>query len=135
MKQNNRRRGSVFVETALLLLVFITMIVAVCDCGQFLFLHQTLNERVRSAVRYGSVRAYNEAAIRNMVLYGQPTTGTKAIYGLTADKVLVSREDAGTDEDRIVVKVSGFQFTFISPFMSKTATGSTISASLPYEVM
>jgi Flp pilus assembly protein TadG len=60
------------VEATLVLLVFFTLLLGVIDCGQVLFAHQSLVERVRSAVRWGVVHPWNEKtgseAVVNLVL-------------------------------------------------------------------
>ena len=63
-------RGSTLVESVLVLLVFMSTLIALFDCSQFMFLHQTLVERVRAAARYGTVNTYSQTEIQNMVLYG-----------------------------------------------------------------
>jgi len=60
------------VEATLVLLVFFTLLLGVIDCGQVLFAHQSLVERVRSAVRWGVVHPWNgDNQIVNLVLYNQ----------------------------------------------------------------
>ena len=48
------------VEATLVLLVFFTLLLGVIDCGQVLFAHQSLVERVRAAVRWGVVHPWNQ---------------------------------------------------------------------------
>ena len=49
------RRGQSLVESTLVLLVFLSLLLGVIDCGQVLFAHQALMDRVRGAVRWGIV--------------------------------------------------------------------------------
>lgn len=58
------RKGQVFVESALTLLAFMCLVVGVLDCGQFLFLHQTIGEKVRNAARAVSFEGLNTNAAR-----------------------------------------------------------------------
>src|SRR5437879_2939538 len=48
------RRGNTLVESALDFGAFLFMLIGVFDFGQFLFVHQTLVERARNAVRYAA---------------------------------------------------------------------------------
>ena len=50
------------IDILLVLLVFFTLLLGVIDCGQVLFAHQSLVERVRSAVRWGVVHATTHAS-------------------------------------------------------------------------
>lgn len=137
MRQNSKsRRGSLMVESSLILLVFMTIIVGTFDISQLLFVQQSIAERVRVAARYGAVNTYNQAAIENMVLYGQstePATGSAA-FRLTRSMVTVVRSDAGTPEDRISVTVSNFPVEFITPMIAGVAQGVAVTASASYEL-
>jgi hypothetical protein len=139
MKNTNRRkaseRGSVAVESALVLLVWVAAMVFLIDCGQLLFLHQSLVERVRGAVRYGAVVEYNVATIQNLVLYGTATdSGRAPSFSLDRSMVSVSRLGAGTHEDRIHVSVARYPIKFFSPWIARAAEGLPITATAPYEV-
>lgn len=130
-----RQKGSVLVESALTLLLFFSLFIAICDFGQFMFLHQTLVERVRAALRYGSVNPYDATAIQNMVLYGQPQqpSGATPVFQLTPSMVAVTRQDAGTSDDRIIVTVSNYSFDLFTPLIASRVQGIPISNSLTYE--
>src|SRR5262245_20837418 len=67
-------RGQSLVEATLVLIVFFALLLGVIDCGQVLFAHQALVERVRSAVRWGSVHPYDGTGeqVANLVLYDHP---------------------------------------------------------------
>ena len=143
----NNRRGQAILEGALVSLVFLVLFIGILDVSLVLFVHQSLVERARSAVRYGVVNAYDADAIENMVLYGQPTTpgleeddgddgggGTASGFlGLTSGMVSVSRLDATFNEDRIVVTISNYPFTFFTPFIAGVYQAKPIVATLPYE--
>ena len=138
----NNRRGQALLEGALVTLVFLVLFIGIFDVSQVLFVHQSLVERARNAVRYGVVRPYDADAIQNMVLYGQPGTlgeeeddegPARGFLGLTASMVSVSRQDATFNEDRIVVTISNYPFTFFTPFIAGIYQAKPIVASLPYE--
>ena len=84
--RRSHQRGQSMVEATLVLLVFFTLLLGVIDCGQVLFAHQSLVERVRSAVRWGVVHPWNGSdSIVNLVLYNQteaPRGNTPPFLGL-----------------------------------------------------
>lgn len=132
----NFRRGSLMLESSLILLVFMTVLVGTFDISQLLFIQQSIAERVRVAARYGAVNAYDQTAIENMVLYSQPTvpaTGSPA-FSLTRSMVTVARTDAGTPEDRINVTVLNFPVEFITPIVAGIAKGVSVTACASYEL-
>ncbi len=147
--QNSKRRGQSLVEATLILLVFVSIFVGIIDLGQVLFIHQTLVERTRNAARYGAVRPYDALAMENMVLYASPTPPPMpgnseyaegevnhrpdGIFGLTPAMVDVQRFGVGSNDDRVVITVSNYPFTFFSPLIARVVTGKPIMASLPYE--
>jgi hypothetical protein len=51
-RRRRTSKGNVLVESALIFLMFFSMLIGVFDFGQFLFIHQSLVERVRSAARW-----------------------------------------------------------------------------------
>jgi Flp pilus assembly protein TadG len=127
-------RGSVIVEMSLIGLLFFVILIGIVDFGQFLFVHQAIVERARAAARWGAVTdPANTQAIQNMVLYAQPTVpgGGTASYGLTADMVSVSKADAGTDNYRLVVQISGYSIRVLSPYITGSYRAPPISVSVP----
>jgi len=132
---NRPRRGSFLLESTLCLTVFVVMLIAIFDFSHFLFLHQSLIERTRAALRYGAVNPYDPTAIQNVLLYNSPTQpdGLEPSFNLTRDMVGVTRLNAGTSEDRLVVTISGYQFPILTPFIAGSARAAPITVSLPYE--
>jgi len=127
--RRRRERGSAMVETTLTLLIFITMLVGIGDLAQVLVIHQSLVERVRTALRYGVI-TYDPTAIQNMVLYGAatPPDGATPVFNLTSSMVQVSRFDDKTSEDRVVITLSNYPVEFFSPFIAGRVTGRPIVA-------
>lgn len=120
------------VEGALVLTVFVFLLLGIFDFSQFLFLHQALVERARYAARWGIVNdPANTTAIRNVVLYGQPTVGTNTYFGLKADNVIVTNPGSGTDDYRLLVKVNDYQYPIISPYIAGSYKGPNITVSIP----
>lgn len=154
MKPNHRERGQSLVEGVLTILAFVLVLIGSIDVGQVLFVHQSIVERVRSASRYGAVHPYDPDAIRNMVLYNQPTVpissdeeeilfGTgdgepeppPGFLGLTREMITVTREDATFNQDRLVITVDGYPFSFFMPGVAGIYKGKPITASIPYEIV
>jgi hypothetical protein len=127
-------RGSTTVELALVALLLFLVLIAIMDVARFLFREQALVERARAAVRWGSVTdPSNTAAIKNVVLYykSTPPQGATPYLGLTADMVSVSTPDAGTDNYRLVVTISGHALSLVSPFLSGRFVRAPITVSVP----
>jgi Flp pilus assembly protein TadG len=135
----SRRRqtssGAVFLESALVYLVFIVLLLGAFDFGQFLFVHQALVERVRYAARWGAITdPTDSASIKNMVLYNQaanPPSGTASYFNLTASNITVTNPGSGTDNYYLNVNISGYSFTALSPYLAGTLTGPPVTVSVP----
>ena len=126
-------------ESTLVYTAFLMLLIGMIDLGHVLFLHQSITERVRDAVRYGASReatADVETAMKNIVLYHTPTPAREATpsFGLTADKVHVARAaGVAQNPNTITVSVADLSFRFLTPFAHGTRTSRTISATLPME--
>jgi hypothetical protein len=122
----HNERGQSMVEATLVLLVFFTLLLGVIDCGQVLFAHQSLVERVRSAVRWGVVHPWTGTdPIVNLVLYNQteaPHGNTQAFLGMQPENVQV-RHQAATpdrpDDETLSVTIVNFPSQFFSPWIAK----------------
>jgi hypothetical protein len=122
------------VELSLVGFLFSVLIIGILDMGQTLFFQQAMLDRARSAARWGAATdPTNHTGIQNMVLYLQPTApiGGVPSFGLTPAMVSVSTADAGTDNYRLVVQISGYSFKLLSPFIAGTYSGAPISVSVP----
>ena len=133
-RSTNRRRaqrGSVFMESAFIFLVLVLLLTGIFDFGQFLFVHQALVERARSAARWGIVHnPDNTDAIRNKVLYDSASDpGSTGYFGLTSSNVQVSHTGAGTNDNRLTVRIVNYPYQMLSPFVAGTYTGPEIRIS------
>ncbi len=133
-----REKGATIIEASLVLMLFLILVFSLFDFGFVLYMHHTLMHQARTAVRYGVVRDFDEnaaTAIRNMVLFNSPAGGTSTtgVLGLTAANVNVERQGAGTNEDRILVTISGFRYPLITPGFAGLHNGQAISVSMPFE--
>lgn len=132
------RRGSTILEFGLIYTLFLFVLIATIDFGQVLFMHQTLTERARAAIRYGATRPFNDATIaeiQNMVLFGSTvgsdSTGT---FGVSRSSVEVTRAIGGVGlPDRLTVSVNGYRFVFFTPLIAGQQTGKPIVITLPIE--
>jgi len=123
---SRNERGQSMVEATLVLMVFFTMLLGVIDCGQVIFAHQSLVERVRSAVRWGTVHSWQgKDPIVNLVLYNQieaPRDNTATFLGLKPENVMV-RHHAPTperpDDETLAVTIVNFQSQFFSPWIAQ----------------
>ena len=113
----NRRSGQSLIETTLILVAFLGLLFGVVDVGQKLVLRETLTDRVRSAVRWGVLNPYDEAAIRNLVLYGaaSPQAGDTRFFGLHQDDIAVNEIDCPGSACRLTVAVESHGIEMSSP--------------------
>jgi len=127
-RRSRSQRGQTLVEGALALLVFITLLFAVIDCGLMLVKHQSLVERVRSAVRWGVVRPWDGTGeqVANLILYDQPDAPRRATggyQGLTRENVQVRYQPpsaARPDDEVLSVAIVNYHYQFLSPWITQT---------------
>ena len=136
----NRRKGSAIVESALIFVAFFVMVMAAIDFGQFLFIHQALTERARSAARWGAINTpTTSSSIVNMVLYNQATdpagnsstVPTPGYLSLSSSNVTVSSPNMDTDNARLIVVISGYRYSVLSPYIAGTYTGPAVTVAVP----
>ena len=130
-KLQTRESGAALVEAALTLSLFLAIVFSLFDLGYIMFLHQTIASRVEAAARYGALNPTETTGMQNYVLYNAATGSGPVIFGLTASNVSATRSGAGTNDDRVVVTVSGYTYPAISPGLS--GHGKPITASMPVE--
>ena len=124
--------GSVIVESALIFLVFACLLLGAFDFGQFLFVHQALVERARYAARWGAITDPTDStSITNMVLYNSATGSGTGYFNLTSANVFVTNPGAGTDNYVLNVKLSGYKYVRVSPYIAGSYTGPQINVSVP----
>lgn len=122
------RKGQSLIEATLVLIVFFAMLLGVIDCGQVLYSHQALVERVREAVRWGTLHPYEGTGdqIANLILYNQteePHTSVPTFLGLTRANVRVRYRAATAqrpDDETLSVAIVNYESHFFSPWIGKT---------------
>ena len=106
------------------------------DCGQVLFIHSALVDRVRTTLRWAAVNPYDETQIRNMVRYytESPAEGADPYLGMTEAQVQVTRLDAGLATERIRIAVVNYPYHFFTPVIARTFTNNlAVVETLPSE--
>jgi len=135
-RHTRSERGSTMLETALLLLVFLTMLIGILDFGQVLYFHQSLVERARAAARYGAIHPTDSAGIKNVALYNQSApTGSPlpVLPGMTTAMVDVQDLSANTPEARILVTISNYPINLISPYIARQFNNRPVIVSMTAE--
>ena len=139
MKSRKKQRGQAFIESALIMLIFVPVLVGIADFGQVIYFHASLTERARAAARYGAVHTYTDgSAIKNVAVYNDPSpaTGTAGLVPyLTTSLVTATLDVANTDSARITVTITNYPFNFISGFMSQSTWYKTVITTEPYEIV
>ena len=151
VKQSDKRKGSrgnAMLESALVFLVFVSMLLGAFDFGQFLFVHQALTERARYGARWGAINdPTNTTATVNKVLYNSstaPSGATTGYFGLSncttvttngittqTGGVCAKYYDAGTDNARVVVTIVNYRYTILSPYIAGSYSGPNIDVTVP----
>jgi hypothetical protein len=116
-----RERGQSLVEGTLVMIVFFALLLGVVDFGQVLFAHQSLTERARAGLRWGSLHPESgPESVRNFVLHGSPEESSKPGYlGLTADNVVVAYRGAETDSSEVEtlhIEIVNFEAPLFAPW-------------------
>ena len=131
-RKRRGNRGSTMLELALIFLVFFSLLMGTFDFGQFLFVHQALVERARWAARWGMTNnTATTAEIKNMVIYGQSTTGSNGYFGLSDSMVTVTASNANTNSWCISVLISNYPYKMLSPYISGNYNGPNINVTVP----
>jgi Flp pilus assembly protein TadG len=143
MRSRNRERGQAIVESGLILMVFLPVLIGIFDFGQFLYLHQSLAERVRAAARYGAVHTYTDGSDSvNLAIYNDPAGATDGATALlpnlqstssTGDGyVSATLSGAGTDDAFITVTITNYPYYIL--WMANSLNRRTLSDTEPYEI-
>jgi TadE-like protein len=123
---HKERCGQSLIEAALCLFAFFALLLGVADCGQVLFAHQSLVERARGAVRWGSLHPEEgPQPIVNLVLYGQtqePLKETAGYLGMTPLNVQVRYQPATPDrpdDETVSIAIVNFESHLFSPWLTR----------------
>jgi Flp pilus assembly protein TadG len=143
IRSRRGERGQSLVESGLVLLIFIPLLFGIMDFGQFLYLNQSLTERVRAATRYGAVHTFTDGSDSvNMAIYNDPAGmangATATLPNLQSSTstsngyVAATLTGAGTDDALITVTITNYPYYFI--WMPSSLNKRTIRDTEPYEI-
>lgn len=121
-KSGRGERGAALVEFAIGATVFLTFMFAVIEFGRALWIHNALSDAARRGARYAVNHPTTDAAaVKNLVVYGDPAGGTKPIVdNLTTANVEVQYTNFGLVQGTVSVKIVNYQFQFVMPIVSTT---------------
>ena len=128
-------RGATLVEYALALSVFLVSMFAVIEFGRAIWTHNALADAARRGARYAALHSSAEAAaVRNVVVYGDPAGGSEAmIPNLTTTNVAVNYSGFGLNQGTVTVSITNYQFQFVVPIVGTTITMPAYSTTLTGE--
>jgi Flp pilus assembly protein TadG len=117
----SRRRtsGTAIIEFSLCAPLLIWLVLGIIRFGYGFFVYAELEQAVRSAARYASVRTYGSdnatpnsaylTAVRNVAVYGNPAGGTEAMApGLSTENVSVTMAFANGVPSKVMVAISNY---------------------------
>ena len=136
----NRRRGNVTVEFALSFGFLIALLTGCFQFGYAYYVYNTLENAVRAAARFASLRTYDSAtetptaafttAVQNMAVYGNPTgDGQPLARGLAPANVTLTVTFDRNVPQRVAVTISNYNLDAV--FRTLTFNGKP-SATFPY---
>jgi Flp pilus assembly protein TadG len=136
--RSQKQKGNAFVETALVLGVFVFVLIGIVDFAQILHVHQSLFERVRNVARTAAIKGLTEAQIRDLIVYGRlissdndrPPSG---FMGIRPENVTVQILDRTYNEQRLVVDVKGVPVLILSPLIAGQSKNLPIQITVPLE--
>jgi Flp pilus assembly protein TadG len=136
--RSQKQKGNAFVETALVLGVFVFVLIGIVDFAQILHVHQSLFERVRNVARTAAIKGLTEAQIRDLIVYGRlissgsgrPSSG---FMGMRPENVTVQILDRTYNEQRLVVDVKGVPVLILSPLITGQGKNLPIQITVPLE--
>src|SRR6266576_1627356 len=118
-KSRRGERGSTLVEFAIGATLFLTVMFAVIEFGRALWVHNALADAARRGARYAVVHtAADSAAVKNVVVYGDPAGGsTPLVDNLTTSNVNVTYSGFGLSGGTATVSITNYQFQFVLPMV------------------
>lgn len=137
-RSNGRpRTGAALIEATLTILLFLLFIFTIVDFGIATYLHHTLAQRARTAVRKAVVElgTYDATKIQNLIMYDSVTASGDPFLGLTASNITVYRPPASIDgqADRLIVTIADFRFPLFTYLVAGSVVGKPIVINLAIE--
>jgi len=115
-------RGAALMEFTIGAAVFLSVMFAVIEFGRALWTHNALADAARRGARYAvNHSATDTAAVKNVVVYGDPAGNTSPIiYDLAPGNVAVEYTNFGLDQGSVSVSIVNYQFKFVVPLIGTT---------------
>jgi hypothetical protein len=139
-QQLRKRKGSVLVESALVLLIFVFTLIGIVDFAQILHIHQSLMERVRFAARTAVVGPVDADEIRELILYGRtlgpdtdPNHPPAGFLNLRPEHIQVTVTDRTYNEHRLIVEVRNLPVKMFSPWLPGEGRNLPVRLTVPLE--
>ena len=129
-------KGSTLVEYAIGASVFLMAMFAVLEFGRALWAHNALTDAARQGARYAALNTPDkDTNIKNLVVYGDTAGGTTPIVpGLSTTNVQITRSgDFSVNSGTVTVKITGYQFQFVLPFLPSSINMPEYSTTLTGE--
>ncbi len=107
-----RERGSMLIEGALVMTLFVGLLAGVLFASHQLYTRHALAEQLRWAARTGAVRGWSEAEIASLVVHGSRNADGASeggFQGLHLRDVTVRFIDRGEGDARVAVRARGLQ--------------------------
>ena len=116
-RKREGERGTTLVEFSIGAFVFLTAMFGVIEFGRALWTHNALADAARRGARYAvNHPASDVAAVKNVVVYGDPAGGDKPVVAnLTPANVQVQYSGFGLNAGTVSVSITGYQFEFAIP--------------------
>lgn len=120
----SNERGATLVEFALALSVFLVAMFGVIEFGRAIWVHNALADAARRGARYAVLHpATDAAAVKNVVIYGDPAGGTETMVpNLATSNVTVNYSNFGLNKGTVTVSITNYQFQFVIPIVGTTIT-------------
>lgn len=131
------KRGNALVEAALIVPITLYSLFSILDVGLLLMRQQGFVERLRAACRFAVVEQYDEARIRNVVLYNEPDPVSPSgvgLLGLTPEMISVSLDGVGQEAaERITIRIENYPLFLFTPGLAGNFTARPLAQSITRE--
>lgn len=133
--KRDTEKGATLVEFAIGATVFLSSMFAVLEFGRALWVHNALADAARRGARYAVVNSSsNSAQVKNVVVFGDPSGGSKPVVGnLTTSNVTVNYNSFGLSDGTVSVSITNYQFQFVVPLIATTITMPSYTTTLTAE--
>ncbi|HEY0006694.1 MAG TPA: TadE family protein [Pyrinomonadaceae bacterium] len=121
--KKSSERGSTLLEFAISATMFLTLMFGIIEFGRLLWTHNALTDATRRGARYAINHSSSDAgAVKNVVVYGNPSGGTEPLVeNLDIEKnVVVQYSSYGVGQGTVSVSITNYQFQFVVPIVGTT---------------